>query len=82
MEHSLFSEGINLLMLGMGFVFVFLIFLVFATTFMSQLVTRFAPAPKPLAPKRSPSRPAAASDDNQLAAVMAAAIHHKNITAK
>ncbi len=46
MEHSLFSEGINLLMLGMGFVFVFLIFLVFATTFMSQAVMRFAPAPR------------------------------------
>lgn len=57
---SLFLEGINLLTLGMGFVFIFLIFLVYATRAMSQLIVRFARRkcqPKPPIKKPLPTRP-------------------------
>jgi oxaloacetate decarboxylase gamma subunit len=81
MEQSLFSEGLNLLMLGMGFVFIFLVFLVFATTFMSKVLTRFAPEPEPVrkSKKRAPAAPAKQTNDNELVAVIAAAVHHKNL---
>jgi oxaloacetate decarboxylase gamma subunit len=75
-QPSLFVEGINLLVLGMGFVFVFLVFLVFATSGMSQIVTRFAPAqtaPKP-ASKSQSAKPT--GPDRTLLAVIAAAVHH------
>lgn len=39
---SLVSQGINLAIFGMGTVFVFLTVLIFATHFMSYLVTRFS----------------------------------------
>ncbi|UXI02388.1 OadG family protein [Photobacterium sp. TY1-4] len=79
MEQHLFAEGLNLLMLGMGFVMVFLVFLIFATTMLSQAVARFAPPPVIPKPKRTP-QPASAQTNEQLVAVMAAAIHHKKIT--
>ena len=77
-ETSLFMEGINLLTLGMGFVFIFLIFLVYATTGMSRVITRFAPPPT--APKaKAKSKPVVApkpAQDDQLIAVLTAAVHH------
>lgn len=42
---NLLSEGLSLMVLGMGFVFVFLTLLVIATAGMSRLVTRYGPAP-------------------------------------
>ncbi len=53
------SQAIDLMVAGMGFVFVFLIILVFATLLMSKLVHRFGP-PEPAAPARTPrARPSA-----------------------
>jgi len=43
MQDTLIDQGINLMLFGMGTVFVFLTILVFATTVMSKLVNRFAP---------------------------------------
>jgi len=43
MQDTLIDQGINLMLFGMGTVFVFLTILVFATTVMSKLVSRFAP---------------------------------------
>ena len=40
---SLLEAGIELMLIGMGTVFVFLTLLVFATSLMSRLVLRFAP---------------------------------------
>jgi oxaloacetate decarboxylase gamma subunit len=53
MQDTLIDQGLNLMLFGMGTVFVFLTILVFATTLMSKLVNRFAPeAPlKPVTPK-------------------------------
>ena len=42
MQDTLIDKGFNLMLFGMGTVFVFLTILVFATTFMSKLVNRFA----------------------------------------
>lgn len=51
--NELMSQAIDLMVAGMGFVFAFLIVLVFATLLMSKLVLRFGPAePEPVTPAR------------------------------
>ncbi len=75
--NNLINEGLNLMMFGMGFVFVFLTLLVFATGLMSRLVTRYIPEPAPIArksPRLAATPAAAAADDQQLVAVISAAI--------
>lgn len=79
MQSNLFSEGLNLMTLGMGFVFIFLVFLVFAVTAMSNLIARWFPEPEPKPATKSVTPPPSAQQDNQLVAVLAAAIHHKRI---
>ena len=69
---DLMSDAINLMIVGMGFVFVFLTILVFATTFMSKMILKYVPAPEPKAPAASPITKA--SDDAQLLAVLSAAV--------
>jgi oxaloacetate decarboxylase gamma subunit len=46
MQDTLIDQGLNLMLFGMGTVFVFLTILVFATILMSTLVNRFTPATK------------------------------------
>jgi oxaloacetate decarboxylase gamma subunit len=46
MQDTLIDQGLNLMLFGMGTVFVFLTILVFATTVMSTLVNRFAATAK------------------------------------
>lgn len=87
MEVNLFEEGINLMTLGMGFVFIFLLFLVFAVTAMSRLLTSCTSADSTSPPKQiiNPTviAPVIETDSNdQLIAVMVAAIHHKIIQRK
>lgn len=50
--NDLMTKAVELMVAGMGFVFVFLIILVFATTLMSKVVARFAP-PEPAIPART-----------------------------
>ncbi|HTN33483.1 MAG TPA: OadG family transporter subunit [Marinobacter sp.] len=50
--NELMSQAVELMIAGMGFVFVFLIVLVFATSFMSKFITRFAP--EPVTPVKTP----------------------------
>ncbi|MBK1874382.1 MULTISPECIES: OadG family protein [Marinobacter] len=50
---DLMSQAVDLMVAGMGFVFVFLIILVFATMLMSKLLIRFAP-PEPVTPAKKP----------------------------
>lgn len=78
---DLMSNAINLMIVGMGFVFVFLTILVFVTSFMSKMVLKYAPAPEPKAPATPQNN--AASNDAQLLAVLSAAVakyrsDHKN----
>ncbi|WP_417223707.1 OadG family protein [Amphritea sp.] len=72
---NLMSEGLSLMVFGMGFVFVFLTLLVFATGFMSKLVTKIAPEAPPQPAKAKPAAVAAAAGNDELIAVMTAAVH-------
>ena len=57
--NELMSQAIDLMIVGMGFVFAFLIILVFATGLMSRIITRYS-SPEPATPARSPrARPKA-----------------------
>lgn len=43
MSSSIIDQGFNLMLFGMGTVFVFLTILIFATTGMSKIITRYFP---------------------------------------
>lgn len=49
---ELMSDAIELMVAGMGFVFTFLVILVFATLLMSKLILRFSP-PEPVTPAKA-----------------------------
>lgn len=73
MQESIMQQGFDLMLFGMGSVFIFLTLLVIATTAMSAVVQRFFPeALKPAAP--APSQVPAAGADARLQAVIKAAI--------
>jgi oxaloacetate decarboxylase gamma subunit len=73
---NLISEGLSLMVYGMGFVFVFLTLLVFVTNFMSKLVVKYEPAPQPkAAPQRVATAAVAQGGNDELVAVMTAAVH-------
>lgn len=70
------SEGLTLLVLGMGTVFVFLTLLVVVTTAMSSLVMKYQPIAATAAPT---VKAATAPDERKRIAVITAAIHqHRN----
>ena len=66
MANSLINEGLTLMLVGMGTVFVFLTVLVAATTLMSRLTMRFQPGPA-----------AAGDSDEEIAAIAAAIAAHR-----
>ncbi|MDF1764640.1 MAG: OadG family protein [Oleibacter sp.] len=71
-EQNLVSQGLELMIFGMGVVFVFLIMLVFVTGLMSKLVTKFTPEPVlvPVKPKVNKQ----SGVDPQLLKVLSAAV--------
>ena len=71
-EPSLVSQGLELMVFGMGVVFVFLTMLVFVTTAMSKLVNKIAPE-KEVAATPAPVAPSQGADP-QLLKVLAAAV--------
>ena len=82
--NNLFQDAITLMLVGMGFVFLFLIILVFATSAMSKLVNKYFPEAQPIpasAPMPAPVQPSAAIDQNVMAVIAAAVAkyrsHHK-----
>jgi len=74
---NLLSEGLTLMVFGMGFVFVFLTLLVFTTRGMSSLVSKYVPEPVPTATPKPVAKPAAApaGNNDELVAVLSAAVH-------
>lgn len=74
MQESLLQQGVELMIYGMGTVFVFLAILVFITTLMSTLIQRFFPEKEaPVVP--TTQAPVASQKDEQLVAVISAAVH-------
>lgn len=76
MQDQLLDQGIELLVFGMGTVFVFLAVLVLITMFMSFIVLRFFPEAavvrKPRASKASANNK---QNNDELVAVISAAVH-------
>ena len=74
---ELLLEGVELMLFGMGFVFVFLVLLVLAIRVMSRLIEAFAPhTPAPVASSAATSvKPASPMPDAELLAAIQSAIH-------
>jgi len=83
---SLIEEGINLMLFGMGFVFVFLTLLVIVTSLMSWIIIKVeknigvipdegVAAPTTFIPPHGPLAEQAPSDDKTLISVLTAAVH-------
>ena len=66
MQPTLLDQGLNLMLVGMGTVFVFLTLLVGAMSLMATIVRRFSPAASD-----------AAATDEQIAAITAAIAQHR-----
>lgn len=73
MQPTLIEQGIELMLFGMGTVFVFLALLIAATSAMSALIQRYA-KPEEVVQKRAVNNPVV-TDDDQIIAVLTAAIH-------
>lgn len=81
--NGLLEDGIGLMVLGMGFVFLFLVVLIFATGYMSRLLNHFFPeALVSKAPVTMVKKPASSGVDAQMTAVITAAVHQHRINKK
>ncbi|WP_188150663.1 OadG family protein [Teredinibacter waterburyi] len=74
MQTHLWNEGFDLLLYGMGTVFVFLTLLVLATTLMSKIVTRFFPEAPIVLPEPAVMNAHAESVDSRTLAIIKSAI--------
>ncbi len=74
-QPDLMSEGINLMLFGMGFVFVFLTLLVVSTTVMSKVVGKFdSGEPEPAANRPVVSLNLGPAQDQKLISIITEAI--------
>ena len=78
--NELLEDGVGLMVLGMGFVFLFLVVLIFATGYMSRLLNHFFSEVPVVATSKSSSKNISSSGvDAQMTAVITAAVHqHRN----
>lgn len=75
--NGLLGDGFGLMVLGMGFVFLFLCILIVATGFMSRLLNQFFPDVSVAVPNvKSVSAPVTGSVDPKIAEAITAAVHH------
>lgn len=83
MSQNLMSEGLNLMFLGMGFVYIFLIFLVFSISQASKVINKLFPIQTSPKNKSSQAVNIKADDSNdKLVSVITAAIHHHKVSAQ
>ncbi|MAB25411.1 MAG: hypothetical protein CMK78_13860 [Pseudomonadales bacterium] len=77
---NMVAEGVELMFLGMGSVFGFLILLVACTSIMSVILSRFFPEalPAPKKPARKSSAAPASVDPDVVAAIGAAIKQHRS----
>ncbi|TVP89378.1 MAG: hypothetical protein EA348_08310 [Pseudomonadaceae bacterium] len=73
---DLMEEGVELMLLGMGSVFIFLILLVVLTTLMSKVIGRYFPEPIAVPAGKAAAKPKgkAGDVDEQTIAIISAAI--------
>lgn len=76
-ETSLVSQGLELMIFGMGVVFVFLTMLVFVTGFMSALINKIAPEVEAAPAPAAPAAPSAGVDPQLLKVLSAAVKEHR-----
>ena len=74
MAPTLWNQGVELMVYGMGTVFVFLFLLIIMTSLMSTLVQRFIKPDTTATVATAGTMPTAATDDQRIA-VISAAIH-------
>ncbi|HDZ47019.1 hypothetical protein LCGC14_0154900 [marine sediment metagenome] len=75
-DSELLQDGLALMALGMGFVFVFLTVLVISVTLMSKLIGRFQPAAVATGQTKPTATSATSSaKDDEVIAVISAAVH-------
>lgn len=77
-EHELIQQGMDLLLFGMGTVFVFLTLLVFSTSLMSSFINKFFPeAPKEVRVAVNTSRKTDEIKPDTLQAIRLAIAEHR-----
>lgn len=76
---NLLLDGVEIMLYGMGFVFAFLVLLIYSIRAMSALIARFVPEPVAVAPvaRPRPATPGAATDPKLLSAIQAAIHQHR-----
>ncbi|GAA6152373.1 OadG family protein [Pseudoteredinibacter isoporae] len=79
MSASLVQQGIDLMLFGMGTVFVFLTLLVIAVNIMSTVIQKYFPEAEPEAtPTPASPAPAQVNDPKLIAIIQAAIEQHRN----
>jgi oxaloacetate decarboxylase gamma subunit len=75
MEMNSVFEGLKIMVLGMGTVFMFLIVMIIMMNIMSGVIHRFFPEPK-----AADKRPAQENNAKKIAAITAAIMYHKQVS--
>lgn len=74
-SENIITEGLNLMLMGMGTVFVFLTLLVFVTSFMSSLIQKYFPETSAEVLPTAATSLSSGKNNPALLAVISAAIH-------
>jgi oxaloacetate decarboxylase gamma subunit len=77
MEMNSVFEGLKIMLLGMGTVFLFLIIMIIMMNIMSGVIHRFFPEPKAA---ENNKRPTQENNAKKIAAITAAIMYHKQVS--